>query len=265
MGRFLLTLVVVAIISTVDGKSMTEREEVAEVKAYYVDDGCHDASFEKVKTDDFKGFYQPENLKAGVRCCSLDGESIIEGNNNGKERFCKTLGKCTGNNGVTFKEAGEQCAAEGLRLCTKEELLSEECCGTGGNCDSHLVWTSTLAKYYVDDGCHDASFEKVDTDDFEGFYQASDLKAGVRCCSIDATTIIHADKGRWCTTLGPCNANNGVTFFEAGQQCAAKGYRLCTKTELMSDQCCGTGGNCDSHLVWTSTDDVPDPEVPDEK
>ena len=112
-------------------------------------------------------------------------------------------------------------------------------------------------EYYVDDGCHDASFEKVDTDDFEGFYQAADLTAGVRCCSTDAETIIHKDKGRWCTTLGPCNANNGVTFYDAVEQCTAKGYRLCTKTELMSDQCCGTGGNCDTHLVWTSTDDIP--------
>merc|ERR1711981_971533 len=62
---------------------------------------------------------------------------------------------------------------------------------------------------------------------------------------------------RFCTTLGSCNGRNGVTFFEAVKQCTEKGYRLCTKTELMSDECCGTGGNCDSHLVWTSTTDAP--------
>ena len=79
------------------------------------------------------------------------------------------------------------------------------------------------------------------------------MKAGVRCCSIDGKTIIHAGKERFCTTLGSCNRNNGVTFFEAREQCTLEGYRLCTKAELMKDECCGTGGNCDSHLVWTST------------
>jgi len=143
MGRFLLTLVVVTIISTVDGKSMNEREAEAVPKVYYVDDGCHDASFEKVNTDDFAGKYQAADLKAGVRCCSMDGETIIHAD---KKRYCTTLGRCDGRgkNVVTFKEASEQCDAKNLRLCTKEELMSDECCGTGGNCDSHLVWTSTL-------------------------------------------------------------------------------------------------------------------------
>jgi len=228
------------------------------IPEYYVDDGCHDANQEKVKTDDFKGFYQPENLKAGVRCCSNDGESIIHPirKNNNKERFCTTLGRCKGDNGVTFFDAVKQCTEEGLRLCTKDELMSDECCGTGGNCDSHLVWTSTPAKYYVDDGCHDANQEKVVTDDYAGFYQAVDLKAGVRCCSNDGETIIHDGKHRFCTTLGRCNRNNGVTFFDAVKQCTEEGFRLCTKDELMSDECCGTGGNCDSHLVWTSTTDL---------
>ena len=31
-----------------------------------------------------------------------------------------------------------------MRVCTKDELLSEICCNTGGNCDNHPVWTSTL-------------------------------------------------------------------------------------------------------------------------
>merc|ERR1712020_492391 len=105
--------------------------------------GCHDAAQEKRKTDDFEGRYQAANLKAGVRCCSIDGETIITTPNNGKKRFCKTLGRCNKNNGVTFAEAVEKCTDEGLRLCTKVELMSDECCGTGGDCDSHLVWTST--------------------------------------------------------------------------------------------------------------------------
>merc|ERR1712110_286547 len=108
------------------------------------DDGCHDATQEKKSTDDYAGFYQDANKKAGVRCCSNDGETIkvLKGKVK-NERFCTTLGSCNRNNGVTFEEAGKQCTDEGLRLCTKVELMSDECCGTGGDCDSHLVWTST--------------------------------------------------------------------------------------------------------------------------
>jgi len=203
MGRFLLTFVVVAIISTsthVDGKAVDDVElraapTVAPTAAptaapnaaptaaptaattaaptaaptlaptaappaapttgpvkYYVDDGCHDETQEKRDTDDYAGVYQAANLKAGVRCCSNDGKTIIDDNivngkiNNGKERFCTTLGSCNRRNGVTLEEAVQQCTDAGYRLCTKEELMSDECCGTGGNCDSHLVWTSTTAE-----------------------------------------------------------------------------------------------------------------------
>jgi len=31
-----------------------------------------------------------------------------------------------------------------MRLCTKDELFTEICCGTGGQCDNYQVWTSTL-------------------------------------------------------------------------------------------------------------------------
>ena len=98
---------------------------------YYVDDGCHDPNVEKIKPDDVVGFYQSENLKAGVRCCSMDGSK------------CETPGRCNGRNGITFSEAVDECTGMGLKLCTKEELLSEVCCATGGNCDSFAVWTST--------------------------------------------------------------------------------------------------------------------------
>ena len=56
---------------------------------------------------------------------------------------CETPGRCNGRNGITFSDAVGKCTKRGQRLCTKEELLSDFCCGTGGNCDSHAVWTST--------------------------------------------------------------------------------------------------------------------------
>ena len=47
-----------------------------------------------------------------------------------------------------YFDAEAECVELGMRLCTKDELLSNMCCGTGGQCDSKLVWTSTL---YIDE------------------------------------------------------------------------------------------------------------------
>ena len=80
-------------------------------------------------SDDLVGSYQPNSFQAGVRCC--DGNT------------CRTEGNCPGV--ATHSEAVDICSeiGEGWKLCTKDELLSEMCCRTGGNCDSSAVWTST--------------------------------------------------------------------------------------------------------------------------
>ena len=44
---------------------------------------------------------------------------------------------------MSFDNAALKCQEMGLRLCTKDELLGGVCCGTGGSCDSYLIWTST--------------------------------------------------------------------------------------------------------------------------
>ena len=64
--------------------------------------------------------------------------------------------------------------------------------------------------------------------------------------------------GNTCATPRSCKDDEPVTFDEAADHCAAnyQDYRLCTKDELLSDICCGTGGNCDSRAVWTSTSDT---------
>ena len=94
---------------------------------WYVDDGCNTESDDSPV--DFTGSYQPNSFQAGVRCCSTDGSQ------------CTTLGTCPG--GTTYSDAAEKCADDGKRLCTKDELRSEICCFTGGNCDSSEIWTST--------------------------------------------------------------------------------------------------------------------------
>ena len=45
---------------------------------------------------------------------------------------------------MSFDNAALKCQEMGLRLCTKDELQREVCCGMGGGCDNHLMWTSNL-------------------------------------------------------------------------------------------------------------------------
>jgi len=47
---------------------------------------------------------------------------------------------------LTFQQAEAHCENEGMRLCTRAEMETEMCCGTGGNCDSRSVWTSTVSQ-----------------------------------------------------------------------------------------------------------------------
>ena len=65
--------------------------------------------------------------------------------------------------------------------------------------------------------------------------------------------------GLICTTPGSCetavNDRIVVSYEDATSECSAIGNRLCTKNELNTGVCCGTGGDCDQALVWTSTPD----------
>ena len=91
---------------------------------YYVEDGCPTSGI------DVEGSIQPKSYHAAVRCCANDGES------------CQTPFDCPTNK-MSFDDAKFKCNEMGLRLCTKDEILSEVCCGTGGGCDNHFIWTST--------------------------------------------------------------------------------------------------------------------------
>ena len=103
----------------------------AEEIEYYVDDGCHS---EGSTPDDIVGFFQPESSTAFIRCCSTDGAG------------CSTESRCNNSDDlVTYADAEATCVANGGRLCTKDELLTDICCGTGGQCDSYGVWTSTTS------------------------------------------------------------------------------------------------------------------------
>ena len=93
---------------------------------YWVEDGCTENGNEP------DGSFKPTSYKSGVRCCSNDGKQCIT-----PEDF-----NCPEDN-MSYDAAVSKCAETDHRLCTKDELLSKVCCGTGGSCDSDLVWTST--------------------------------------------------------------------------------------------------------------------------
>ena len=101
-----------------------------------------------------------------------------------------------------------------------------------------------LDHYYVDDGCQS---EGSTPDDMAGSFQSKDsYNAFIRCCSVDATE---------CTTVSSdCKEPTyATTYDDAVSQCESQGLRLCTKDELLTDVCCGTGGSCDNYAIWTST------------
>jgi len=72
------------------------------------------------------------NAKAAVRCCR-HSKGRIE---------CSSAGiGCPKQK--TFAEAKQICESHQMRLCLKDELESNVCCGTGCMFDSFLIWTST--------------------------------------------------------------------------------------------------------------------------
>ena len=110
----------------------TTTETASTGNLYYVDDGCHSEG--STGQDDVTGYYEDESsVAAYVRCCSDDGTT------------CDTVSNCRQTSDlVAYADAEQECIDNGMRLCTMDELLSDICCGTGGNCDSAAVWTSTL-------------------------------------------------------------------------------------------------------------------------
>jgi len=99
-------------------------------------------------------------------------------------------------------------------------------------------------RHYVDDGCQTESDDVPN--DVNGTYLRDTALAAVRCCS----KLIGAKEG--CITIGSC-PEDFKTYEAAVAECALKGHRLCSKNELLSGVCCGTGGYCDNYYTWTST------------
>ena len=74
-----------------------------------------------------------------------------------------------------------------------------------------------------------------------GQWREEDEQYGVRCCSPTE-----------CVTKLSC-ISNGVIYSKAVSICERNGYTLCTKAQILSEYCCGSGGDCNNRPVWTST------------
>merc|ERR1712060_457133 len=91
---------------------------------YWVDDGCQTDTGGR---DEFKGVFQSVTSLAFVRCCS-------EGSEDGTK--CKTISNCKNKSEmVNYAKAVSECQEWKMRLCTKDEIFKDVCCGNGNGCD----------------------------------------------------------------------------------------------------------------------------------
>ena len=75
--------------------------------------------------------------RAAIRCCTLPPAARCLGS------FChaeQDIQSAPDPERATLHEAVLECAAQGGRLCSADELLGGECCGTGCGYDGEHVW-----------------------------------------------------------------------------------------------------------------------------
>jgi len=81
--------------------------------------------------------------------------------------------------------------------------------------------------------------------------------AGVRCCDHDANTCDSYCPGVQIKTQRQSMELGFKTYQEAVSACSSLGLRLCTRSELATNVCRGTGCYFDTTRVWTSDVCVP--------
>ena len=108
---------------------------ISEVGKYYVDNPCQ--SEQKYDQNSLAGTFQPESFRARVSCCGMNGAT------------CVTKGNVSDNciHTATYDEAVSQCTAMNMRLCSRQELLSNICCESEAlkthELFGQVAWTST--------------------------------------------------------------------------------------------------------------------------
>ena len=73
--------------------------------------------------------------------------------------------------------------------------------------------------------------------------QSADEEHSVRCCN---------EVGDTCTSPEPCQLAS--TYREAILTCYDLGLRLCSRNEMVSNMCCGTGCQINQKTTWLADD-----------
>ena len=171
------------------------------------------------------------------------------------------LGGCSGEK--THQQAKLFCEDAGSRLCSAEELQSDEARGSGCSYDRTMVWSSSPCS--------------------EGFLQAMGSTLGgtikeciepktrgaVRCCAdvpLPKASASNCESLGWgnalafgsssvCgeSDLGLGGCSGFMAWGDAASFCSAGGARLCTLEELQADDTRSTGCGYDTKAVWSSS------------
>jgi len=204
----------------------------------------------------------------GARLCT---KTELKGN-----RCCSKGGQC---DNYKIWTSTKQCPGVTENQCTS----TPGCAWEQGKCecDPYPPGTAgdascpTSPKIWVEDGCSDEASgpvensERCSADNSTGpcthvgtFHDVFE-DFNTRCCALEGNTCLaHAAGEHECEDIvendGPFDPNAAWHSFTAAQQiCADRGARLCTKTQLKNDICCGKGGHCDNYKIWTSTIQCP--------
>ena len=74
-------------------------------------------------------------------------------------------------------------------------------------------------------------------------------KAAVRCCHDTKKNVKGGKVQTWACT-SPKGCPKGKTYGEGDEICKKLGMKICTKRQIATGICCGTGCNFDSMAVW---------------
>lgn len=206
---------------------------------------------------------------AAVRCCKTEANQCFDSictEEQYASDFRKPLTMFDGT-AATYDEAKAECTAQGMRLCTAEELSDEVCCGSGCGFDAKAVWSSSACGgsdrlelspvkktgVTVIDGKNGNVLECV-TDPAATTTSVASILGGTtiaaQCCTLDDDCKRYVDTNNDEGCIAGYNTQGrlqATTYSAAYSECAARGMQLCDKP------CNGQGCYYDHAPVWTRT------------
>eukprot|EP01047_Picozoa_sp_COSAG01_P035048 COSAG01_NODE_2663_length_7293_cov_5.946483_1_plen_1241_part_00 len=221
-----------------------------------------------------------------VRCCG-DGSGQIQLGHS--DFWCNSSvygSTSVGCASLSFRAAQQHCQANGLRLCTREEVEAGCTASTGCSFDFAWVHTSTPCSPNATLQPTHVLVAQGNNAKQGGMYSCSSstsARHGVRCCSDTSSPVARVFQGTmwtqttevspfasdltcssvWAKSDGlPGGQNNTVwgdncslaaTYTQATAMCSAVGARLCTQVELFAGCTANSGCGLNDELVWSST------------